>query len=257
MPELPNEPPPLTGEERAVYDWQLDVAGFGEAGQRRLKAASVLISRVGGLGGSVAMQLASAGIGRLILAHAGNIKPSDLNRQTLMTHDRIGTSRLDSAAERLRALNPRVEIIAFPWNVSPENAGDLVRRADVVVDCAPLFAERFALNHASVTQRKPMIECAVRETELHLTTLWPGRTPCLRCLYPEANPEWTRRFPILGTVAATAGALAAMEVIKLLTGAGSTLAGILLTADLRSMTFRRLNIRRLLDCPECASVHTL
>jgi molybdopterin/thiamine biosynthesis adenylyltransferase len=246
--------PSLTDEERAVYDWQFGVGGFGEEGQRKLKAATVLISRVGGLGGSVAWQLAAAGVGRLILAHAGNIKPSDLNRQTLMTHDAIGESRLESAVERLRAFNPRLEVEAVPENASPANVLGLAAGADVIVDCAPLFAERFALNHAAVSLRKPMIECAVNDLELHLTTLVPGRSPCLRCLYPEENPLWTRRFPVLGAVSGAAGSLAAMEVIKWIAGVGESLVGQLLIGDLRSMEFRKLKVRRQPDCPECAGL---
>lgn len=261
MPEEPeiqkSRVPELTAEERAVHAWQLDVEGLGEAGQQRLKSATVLISRIGGLGGSVAWQLAAAGVGHLILAHAGNIKPSDLNRQTLMTHDRVGTSRLGSAVERLQALNPRMEITAVEENASESNVMELVRRADLVMDCAPLFVERFALNRASVALRKPMIEAAVYELEMHLTTLIPGRTPCLRCLYPENNPEWTRRFPVLGAVSATAGSLAAMEAIKVLAGFGEPLAGTLLAADLRTMDFRKFKIRRVPDCPECGAVSSV
>src|SRR5436309_11746946 len=92
---------PLTDDDRAIYAWQLEVNGFGEEGQRRLKNASVLVSRVGGVGGTVACELAAAGVGRLILAHAGNVRPDDLNRQLLMTHDWIGQPRLDLAARRL------------------------------------------------------------------------------------------------------------------------------------------------------------
>ena len=246
--------PPLTDDERAVYDWQFGVGGFGEEGQQRLKAATVLITRVGGLGGSVAWQLAAAGVGRLILAHAGNIKPSDLNRQTLMTHAAIGESRLDSACERLRAFNPRLEVVAVPENAGPANAIDLAGEADMIVDCAPLFAERFALNHAAVSLRKPMVECAVNDLELHLTTIVPGRSPCLRCLYPVENPHWTRRFPVLGAVAGAAGSLAAMEVIKWIAGMEGTLVGQMLTADLRSMDFRKLRVRRVPECPECAGL---
>jgi molybdopterin/thiamine biosynthesis adenylyltransferase len=243
--------PELTDEERSVYGWQLDVGGFGETGQRRLKGATVLISRVGGLGGTVAWQLAAAGVGRLILAHAGKIKPSDLNRQTLMTHERLGTSRLASAVERLRAFNPRLEIRAISENASMDNACELAREAEVIVDCAPLFDERFALNHAAVTLRKPMVECAVFDLEFHLTTLVPGRTPCLRCLYPEDHAWWTRQFPVLGAVPGVAGAMAALEVIKLVTGMSAPLAGRLFTFDLRSMEQRQLRVRRLPGCSAC------
>ena len=114
--------------------------------------------RVGGLGGVAAYELAAAGVGRLVLAHAGNVKPADLNRQLLMTHAGIGASRVESAARRLRELNPRVEVVAVPENVSPENAARLVGMADVVVDAAPLFEERYALNAEAVRQRMDAYE---------------------------------------------------------------------------------------------------
>ncbi len=244
----------LSPEEREICSWQLAVAGFGEAGQEKLKRASVLVSRCGGLGGVVAYELAAAGVGRLILAHGGVIKPSDLNRQILMTHDRIGQSRVESAARRLRELNPRLEIVAVPENVQESNVRGLVDSADVVVDCAPLFEERYLMNREAVRARKPLVECAVYELEAYLTTLVPGDTPCLRCLYPEPPPSWTRRFPVFGAVSAAVGALAAMEVIKLLAGFGQPLLGRMLACDLRSMTFRTVRVRPDPDCPECGKV---
>lgn len=246
--------PSLTEEERAVYSWQFDVGGFGEESQRRLKASTVLISRVGGLGGSVAWQLAAAGIGKLKLAHAGNIKSSDLNRQTLMTHDRVGEPRLQSAIERLQSLNPRTEIEAIPENANPANAVELAGGADCIVDCAPLFTERFALNHAAIENQTPIVECAVNDLELHLTSIVPGSSACLRCIYPEENPEWKRRFPVLGAVSGSAGSLAAMEVIKILTGMGQPLIGKMLVADLRSMDFRKVRVYRNPDCPDCSQL---
>ena len=246
--------PELSPDDRAAHEWQIDVAGFGELGQRRLKGASVLVSRIGGLGGMVALQLAAAGVGRLVLAHGGNIRPGDLNRQLLMTHDRIGTSRMDSAIERLRALNPRIEIVAEPANVSDANAGRLVAQADLVIDCAPLFDERFALNRAAVAQRKPMVEAAVFDLEFHLTTFVPGETGCLRCLYPETNPHWNRRFPVLGAVPGVAGSMAALEAIKWIAGFGETLRGELLVCDCRSFHVKKLRLHRIADCPECGAL---
>jgi molybdopterin-synthase adenylyltransferase len=242
---------PLTREERTIYEWQMWIPGFGQAGQRKLKAASVLVSRVGGLGGTVAYQLAAAGVGRLVLAHGGRLKPSDLNRQILQRHDRIGHPRIDTLARRLHELNPRLDIVARAENVSEENADELVSRADVVVDAAPLFEERYALNRAAVAARKPMVECAMYSFEAHVTTILPGRTPCLRCLYPEHPPHWTREFPVLGAVSGTAGCLGAVEVIKLITGLGEPLAGVLLAMDLGSMHFRRHRTARRPDCPVC------
>ena len=212
--------PDLTEDERARYEWQLWVSGFGEEGQRRLKRASVLISRVGGVGGSVAYLLAAAGVGRLVLAHAGNIKPSDLNRQLLMTTSGLGTSRVESAARRLQELNPEVAVDPVPENVDESNAADLVGRSDLIVDCAPLFPERFAMNREAVRQRKPMVDCAMFELDGQLTTIVPGRTPCLACLYPEDPPQWRRQFPVFAAVSTAVAGLAAMEAIKFLAGFG-------------------------------------
>lgn len=243
--------PELTPEEREVYSWQLDVPGFSEERQRRLKQSTVLISRVGGLGGVVAYELAAAGMGRLILAHAGNVKPSDLNRQLLMTHAWLGRPRVECAARRLRELNPRIDVVEVPENLSEANAARLVAEADLAVDCAPLFEERYAMNAACVRLRKPMVECAMRELEAQITTFIPGHTGCLRCLCPEKPADWTRRFPVFGAVSGTVGCLAAMEAIKVLTGLGDPLANRLLQIDLRQVTFRLLGVTRDPVCPVC------
>jgi molybdopterin/thiamine biosynthesis adenylyltransferase len=243
--------PELTAEERSIYEWQMWLPDFGEKGQRKLKAASVLVSRVGGLGGIVAYQLAAAGVGKLVLAHAGNLKPSDLNRQLLQKHARIGQPRIETVADRLRELNPRLDIVAVGENVSETNAARLVKQADVVVDAAPLFEERFALNHAAFEQGKPMVECAMYALEAHVTTFIPGRTACLRCLVPEPPPHWKREFPVLGAVSGTVGCLGAVEVIKLITGIGEPLADVRLVMDLGTMQFRRLKVARRPDCPVC------
>ena len=106
-------PPTLTDEERAIYEWQMWVPGVGEEGQRKLKAATVFISRVGGLGGVVALELAAAGVGRLVLAHAGNLQAADLNRQLLQTHDHIGKPRMENIVRRLGELNPRCDVVGI------------------------------------------------------------------------------------------------------------------------------------------------
>jgi molybdopterin/thiamine biosynthesis adenylyltransferase len=244
--------PELTAEELATYEWQFDVSGFSRTAQRQLKASSVLISRVGGLGGMVAYELAAAGVGRLILAHGGLLQPSDLNRQLLMTHDHIGKPRIESAVRRLKALNPRIEIVAEPANIHPDNAARLVAQADVIVDCAPLFEERYLLNRHAMAQGKPMVEAAVHDFDFHLTTFIPGRSGCLRCLYPTPNSTWTRRFPVIGAVPGVAGSLAALETIKVLTGIGPTLESRLLTCDLRAYRVKLLRLHRIVDCPDCA-----
>ena len=244
---------PLTDHEKAVYEWQIWVPGFGEAGQQALKDASVLVSRVGGLGSVVAYELAAAGIGRLVLAHAGDIKPSDLNRQLLMTHDGLGSSRVESAQRRLKELNPRLEIVAVPENVTEENAAKLVGEVDLVVDCAPLFPERFAMNRQCIQQGKPLVDCAMYACEFQITTILPGQTPCLACLFPEDPPAWRREFPVFGAVSGTVACLGAMEAIKVLGDVGEPLAGTLLTCDLRDMTFQRRRLLKREDCPVCGT----
>ena len=246
-----NEAPELTPEERAIYEWQMWLPGFGEMAQRKLKGASVLISRVGGIGGLVAAQLAMAGIGKLVLAMGGEVQARDLNRQLLQSHDRLGKPRLDSILSRLRDLNPRVELIGVSENISDANARELAAQADVLVDAAPLFEERFALNRAAVALGKPMVECAMFALEARLTTFIPGRTGCLTCLHREAPPDWRREFPVLGAVSGTVACMAAVEVVKLLTGLGAPLADTLLTMDLGSMQFRRLRIGQSPGCPVC------
>lgn len=247
-----SEFPDLTEHERGRYQWQLWVPDFGEQGQRRLKATTVLISRIGGVGGTVALQLAAAGIGRLVLAHGGNLRLNDLNRQLLMSTDGIGKPRVESAARRLRELNPHVEVETLAENINDMNVAALVARSDVVVSAAPLFSERLTMNREAVGQGKPLVDCAMYELEGRLTTIVPGRTPCLGCLYPEPPPNWKREFPVFSAVASTVGSLAAMEVIKLVAGLGQPLAGRLLIFDLREMSFLTIPIERRADCSVCA-----
>lgn len=244
----------LTELEKATYEWQMWVPDFGEKGQEKLKQSSVLISRVGGVGGVVAYQLAAAGIGKLVLAHGGNVKPSDLNRQILMTYDWLGKSRVESAARRLRELNPNIEIVAVAENISESNIESLVGQVDLVVDCAPLFQERFLMNWEAVRQGKPIVECAMYELEAQITTIIPGKTPCLSCLYPTEPIAWKRQFPVFGAVSGAIACLGAMETIKVIAGLGEPLLGKLLMCDLREMNFRKINIQRRLDCPVCGKL---
>jgi molybdopterin/thiamine biosynthesis adenylyltransferase len=243
----------LSDEERARYEWQMWLPGMGEEGQCRLKASSVLVSRVGGLGGLVALELAAAGVGRLILAHGGLLKPSDLNRQLLQSRSGIGRPRIEGIVQRLREFNPDCEVVALPHNASAQNAEDMVSLADVVVDAAPLFEERLALNSAAMRLGRPMVECAMHGMEISVTTFLPGRSGCLACYVPEVPASWKRQFPVFGAVSGTAACFGAVEVIKLLTGLGSGLVGEMLHGDLATMRLRRLSLPKRADCSVCAS----
>jgi len=247
------KPEKLSDAEKGIYEWQTWVPDFGVEGQEKLKGSSVLISRCGGLGGVVAYELAAAGVGRLVLAHAGNVVASDLNRQILMTHAGLGKSRVESAKRRLGELNPHIDIVAVPENINEKNAARLVDEVDLVVDCAPLFEERFLLNREAVRQNKPLVDCAMYELEAQITTISPGRTPCLSCLYPTNPEKWKREFPVFGAVSGTVACLGAMEAIKVLTGLGEPLYDFLLLCDLRSMRFRRVRVSRRADCTICGT----
>jgi len=242
----------LSDEEKATYEWQMWTPAFGEAGQEVLKGTTALVSRVGGLGGVVAYELAAAGLGGMVLAHGGNLKPSDLNRQLLMTHDWLGKPRIESAKRRLLELNPRLNVVAVPENINENNVEELVGQVDIVFDCAPLFQERYLLNEACVRLKKPLVDCAMYSMEGQVTTIIPGETPCLRCIYPEFPAAWTREFPVFGAVSGTAACIGVMEGIKYLSGLGASLKGKMLYYDLQEMTMRKIAMERNPSCPICA-----
>ena len=243
----------LTAEEREIYQWQMWIPDLGEAGQRKLRDASVLVTRVGGVGGTAALYLAAAGVGRIVLAHGGNIKKSDLHRQVLMSHGKVGEPRVEVAAARLRDLNPHVQVEAVAENVSDSNAAKLVGSMDLVVDAAPRFEERLLLNRQVVRQKKVMVECGMYEMEGSVTTIVPGKTACLACLYPSPPGEWKREFPVLGAVAGMMGCLGAVEGIKVLAGMERVLAGRMVICDLGEMNFRTVELKKNPECAVCNS----
>jgi molybdopterin/thiamine biosynthesis adenylyltransferase len=243
----------LSEFERERYYRQLRVEGFGEEGQLKLKKSTVLVSRVGGVGGTAAMNLVRAGVGKVILAHHGDIVPEYLNRWQLIYEDDVGRPVVDTWAERLRAINKAVEIEVVPEYMSDANATDLVSRCDLVVDGAPLFEERYAMNKAAVALGKPLCMGAMFSNEGYVSTFVPGKTGCLACLYPVAPDYWTniKVFPAIGPGPVIVGTTVAMEAIKLLSGFGSTLQDRLWYFDLEHNVSRYLNISKRSDCSVC------
>ena len=169
----------------------------------------------------------------------------------MMRRDGIGRPRAGIAERRLREFNPIVDVEAVAENVNENNVSDLVSRVDIVFDCAPLYEERLLMNRECVRQGKPMIECAVWGMEGQVTTVLPGRTPCLACLCPPDPSCWKRRFPIFGAISTMAAALGVAEAIKLVAGMGPSLPGKLLYFDLRRMEFQTMKICRRADCDVC------
>jgi molybdopterin/thiamine biosynthesis adenylyltransferase len=168
-----------------------------------------------------------------------------------MTADAVGTPRADLAARRLRELNPTLAIEPVAENVGAANVERLVGGVDLVAACAPTFAERLLMNAAAVRQGKPLVDCAMYEMQAQVTTVVPGRSPCLACLYPTEPPHWKREFPVFGAVSGVVGCLGAVEAIKVLSGLGEPLLGQMLLCDLSDMTFRKMALKRRPDCPVC------
>jgi molybdopterin/thiamine biosynthesis adenylyltransferase len=242
----------LTDLDREIFKRQMQIPGFGEEAQRKLKNSSALVTRVGGLGGPAALYLAMAGIGKLIIVHGGTLTRSNLNRQILMRHDYVGKPRIECATELFARLHPECEVVAIGEEASEQNCRKWVAQVDIVCDCPPSFEERYALNKACVELRKPMIEAAMYGMEGNLTTIVPGETPCLACLVPEKPGWWeTYGFPVLGAVSAALGCLAAVEAVKVLTGFGENLKGQMLAYDANAMEFLKFPVQRRQDCPVC------
>lgn len=243
----------LSPTELERYRRQIMLPGFGETAQQLLRASTVLVTGVGGLGGTAALYLAVAGVGRLILVRGGDLRLDDMNRQILMTHDWVGKPRVLKAKETLEQINPDVRVDAVVDYVTPENVDTLVQLADVTLDCAHNFDERNLLNAACVRWGVPMVEAAMNDMEAYLTTIVPGETPCLSCLFPE-KPDWDRRgFGVLGAVSGTLACLTALEAIKLLTGFGEPLRSQLLTMDLLRLEFAKRRPYHDPDCPVCGA----
>ena len=244
----------LTDWELEKYKRQIQIPGFGEEAQRRLKASAALVTRVGGLGGPTSLWLAAAGIGKLVIAHDGLLTPSNLNRQILMRGDGVGKPRAPQAKETLERFSSDVEVIAYSTHAKPENVEELVSQVDIVCDCTPDFAERLVLNAECWRQGRPMVEAAMDGMEAQLYTILPPHTPCLQCRVPEV-PEWWEvlGFGVLGAIPGMLGALTALEAIKVLTGLGANLAGKLLVFDGEDMSLNTFRLEKRPDCPVCGS----
>jgi molybdopterin/thiamine biosynthesis adenylyltransferase len=238
------------------YSRQIRLDGFGLAAQRRLRASHVAISRGGGVGGTIAIHLARAGIGRLTIAHGGTLIPEYLNRMPLIFNNDIGRPCVDAFADTLARVNPDVDVRVVGEYVNDDNVGRIVEGADLIADGAPLFEERYALNKAAVARRVPMICGAMFDTEGFVTTIVPGETPCLACIYPQKPSYWSdvRVFPAIGPGPTIVGAMAAMEAIKVLTGFGEPLHSQLWFFDLRSNTNRLLKTNRDPSCTVCGHI---
>ncbi len=243
----------LSTTDKSIYAWQLNVPHFGERGQEILRNSTALVSRVGGLGGPLAQSLAAAGIGKIILAHGGELREDDLNRQILMHHAGLGKNRAQQAAETLTRFNPHIQTLPIDSNITEENAAELVAQADIVFSCAPLFEERLLMNREAIRQKKYFVDSAMFNMEGQVLAVNPRKTTCLACLTPEPPAGWKRRFPVIGATSALIAQIGVMEGIKLLTGLPTPQTDKLIHYSAQDCELKKFNLTRNPNCPHCGS----
>ena len=223
-------------EEYSRYVRQLIIPGWGEAAQNRLKESMVFVAGAGGLGSPTLLYLTAAGAGRIVVCDVGAVELSNLNRQVLHPTESIGRAKPESASAALRALNPHVEIVTHSVYIDDENIDDLAGGSDILVDCLDNFPSRYVLNRYAVRTGTPFVHAGVEGLSGQATFIRPPETPCLDCIFPEdpagyVKDEEDRTIPIVGAAAGLIGCLEALEVLKYLTGTGSTLEGRILHFD--------------------------
>ena len=253
--------PGLTAEELRRYARHLTLPEVGLEGQRRLKGARVLLVGVGGLGSPAALYLAAAGVGTLGLVDFDLVSESNLQRQVLFGVKDAGSRKLEAGSRRLNDLNPNVQLVSHEGRLTSKNALEIFADYDVIVDGSDNFPTRYLVNDACALLGKPDVYGAIHRFEGQVSVFWADRGPCYRCLYrdpppPELVPS-CEQAGVLGVLPGIVGTLQAAEVIKLLLGAGQSLAGRLLLVDALTMRFREMELSKDPDCPMCGPQRTI
>ncbi|MBA3328997.1 MAG: molybdopterin-synthase adenylyltransferase MoeB [Solirubrobacterales bacterium] len=249
-------PRTLTPEQRERYSRHMLVPEIGLEGQQKLLDAKVLLLGAGGLGSPTALYLAAAGVGTIGIVDDDVVDLSNLQRQVIHTTDRIGTPKVDSAEEAMKAINPGVEVVKHQTRLDASNIMEIITGYDVIVDGADNFPTRYLLNDATVRLRIPVVSASILGFDGQLSVFKPYDGPCYRCLYPVPPPAELAPScganGVLGVLPGTMGLLQATEVVKLIVGAGEPLIGRLLLYEALGATFTELKVRRDPDCPICS-----
>ena len=246
----------LSSEELARYARQIGPGVLSAEGQLRLKQSAALVTRVGGMGGPAALCLVMGGVGRVVIAHGDKLISPDLNRQVLGSERVLGEPRAPHFAEYLRSMNRYVAVEAIDHEPDDAEALKLARQVDVVLSCPPTFRERLRLNRAAVRAGVPLVDAAQWGMTGTLIVVDPGRTACLECIYPD-EPPFEEKFPVLGAISSALGSLAALEAIKILSGAGKPMFGRLWMIDGHQARTSIVELRRNPDCPCCGKPQRL
>jgi sulfur-carrier protein adenylyltransferase/sulfurtransferase len=251
----------LSKEEIQRYSRHLIMPEVGMEGQLKLAQAKVLMIGAGGLGAPLGLYLAAAGVGRLGIVDFDVVDVTNLQRQVTFTTADIGRPKLDAAKDRLAGLNPKIQIDTYPTRLTSENALDLFKEYDIIVDGTDNFPTRFLVNDACVLLGKPNVYGSIFRFEGQATVFnYPGG-PCYRCLYPEPPPPGLvpscAEGGVLGVLPGIIGSIQAMETIKLILGKGEPLVGRLLLFDALGMTFRELKLRKNPHCAICGPKRTI
>jgi adenylyltransferase/sulfurtransferase len=253
--------PELTTDDLSRYSRHLILPEVGMEGQRRLKAARVLCVGTGGLGSPLAFYLAAAGIGTLGLVDFDVVDASNLQRQIIHSTKDIGRKKLDSAEEKLTALNPAIKIVKHDTMLSSANALEIMKDYDIVADGTDNFPTRYLVNDACVLLGKPNVYGSIFRFEGQASVFATEAGPCYRCLYPEPPPPGLvpscAEGGVLGILPGLVGVIQATEVIKLILGKGESLIGRLLLVDALNMRFRELKLRKNPECPVCGANPTV
>jgi sulfur-carrier protein adenylyltransferase/sulfurtransferase len=253
--------PALGREEIERYSRHLIMPEVGMVGQRRMKAASVLLVGAGGLGSPLALYLAAAGIGRIGIVDFDVVDVTNLQRQVIHGTSDVGRSKLDSARDRIHEVNPHVEVVGHEVRLTSENAMEILAPYDVVVDGTDNFPTRYLTNDACVLLGKPNVYGSIFRFEGQVSVFDARRGPCYRCLFREPPPPGMvpscAEGGVLGVLPGVIGSLQALETIKLILGKGEPLIGRLLLFDALGMEWRTLTLRRNPDCPVCGEEPTV
>ena len=251
----------LSKDEILRYSRHLIVPEVGMEGQLKLKAAKVLLVGAGGLGAPLGLYLAAAGIGRIGLVDFDVVDFTNLQRQVIHFTKDVGRNKIDSAAEKMQALNPNVEIVKHEVALSSENAMEILQDYDLVVDGTDNFPTRYLVNDACVLLGKPNVYGSIFRFEGQATVFAYQGGPCYRCLYPEPPPPGLvpscAEGGVLGILPGTIGLIQATETVKLILGIGEPLVGRLLLYDALGMRFRELKLRKNPECPICGDRRTI